>query len=91
MPNVVKKDKMFEAFNPQKISASCLKAGATQQQAQEIADMITAQVNHTDMPTRLIRQAVIKELEKRNPDAARNFAEYNKWSAQRIVVRNSYL
>jgi transcriptional regulator NrdR family protein len=91
MPNVVKKDKMFEAFNPQKISASCLKAGATQQQAQEIADLITAQVNHTDMPTRLIRQAVIKELEKLNPEAAYNYTNHEKWAAQKIVVRNSYL
>ena len=42
MPGVVKKDKVFEGFDPQKIFRSCIKAGAAEETAKEVAAAVEA-------------------------------------------------
>ncbi|MFH0830023.1 MAG: ATP cone domain-containing protein [Candidatus Aenigmatarchaeota archaeon] len=90
MPKVVKKDKIFEAFDPQKVFKSCVKAGVAEGTAREIAAEVERQVME-GMPTRLIRKMVLQELQARSPEAAEKYGSFDKHASQKIIVRCNYV
>jgi len=90
MPSIVKKDKVFEQFCAGKIFASCVKAGASEQTATEIAAEVEKKAAE-GMPTRLIRKLVLSELQARAPEAAQCYSSFDKHAAQKIVVRCNYI
>jgi len=90
MPKVVKKDKVVEDFNAQKVFRSCVKAGATETVANQIAAEAERQARD-GMPTRMIRAIILKELEAKAPKVAEKYCSFNKHAAQKIVVRCNYV
>lgn len=90
MQKVVKKDKVFENFDAQKVFRSCVKAGAEEQVANEVAAEAERQARD-GIPTRLIRAIVLRELEAKAPEAAEKYSSFDKHAAQKIVVRCSYV
>jgi len=90
MPKVVKKDKIFETFDPQKVFRSCIKAGASEQAAREIAAEVERQAKD-GIPTRLIKRMVLAELETKVPEAAEKYGSFDKHASQKIIVRCNYV
>jgi transcriptional regulator NrdR family protein len=86
--NVVKRDKSTEAFQPQKIVNTCVKAGLSPDIALKVAEEISSKV-HPNIPTHEIKKMVIKELERHEPGAAKQYKAYEK--TKKIVVRNNYI
>lgn len=86
--NVIKRDKSTEAFQPQKIVNTCVKAGIKPEIALKIADEVSSKV-YVDIPTHEIKKMVLKEIEKHEPEVAKKYKAYEK--TKKIVVRNSYV
>lgn len=90
MPKVVKKDKIFESFDVQKVFRSCVKAGASEDIARETAAEVERQVRE-GIPTRLIRRIVLQELQTKAPEAAEKYGSFDKNPSQKIIVRCNYV
>jgi hypothetical protein len=83
---VRKSDGRLEAFNRSKIRVSVLKAGASQMQARQIANTITASVRacelcedvagNKEVSSARLSNVVIAELRTRNKDAAERYSTY---------------
>lgn len=86
--NVIKRDKSTEAFQPRKIVNTCVKAGLKPELALEVAEEVSKKV-YQNIPSYGVKKLVIKVLEKRDPDAAKKYREYEK--TKKIVVRNKYV
>lgn len=86
--NVVKRDKSTEAFQPQKIVNTCIKAGIKPELALKIAEDVSTKV-YPNIPTYEIKKFVAKEMEKHEPDSAKKYRTYEK--TRKIVVRNHYV
>ncbi|HDI75539.1 MAG: ATP-binding protein [Thermoprotei archaeon] len=76
MVKIVKRDGRVEDFVKEKIVVSCYKAGAPLDVAREIADEVEKKI-HEGMSTDEIRELVLKELERRNPEWRGNFELYD--------------
>jgi len=74
---VTKKDGRKEPFIKEKIVVSVTKTGAPVDVAREIADTIEQQPDDT-ITTELIRQNVLDELKRRNPDWPQRWYNYDK-------------
>ena len=74
---VKKKSGEVEPFIREKVVVSCLKTGAPLSVAREIADMVEASQMET-MTTKKIRENVLNELEKSNPEYRRNWVVYDR-------------
>jgi len=86
--NVIKRDKSTEAFQPQKIVNTCVKAGMKPEIALKIAEEVSTKV-YANIPTHEIKKLVLKEIERHEPDSAKKYRAYEK--TKKIVVRNSYV
>lgn len=86
--NVVKRDKSTEAFQPQKIVNTCVKAGMKPEIALKIAEEVSTKV-YVNIPTHEIKKLVAKEIDKHEPEVAKKYKAYEK--TKKIVVRNNYV
>lgn len=86
--NVIKRDKSTEAFQPQKIVNTCVKAGLKPELALKVAEEVSTKV-YANIPTHEIKKFVLKEMEKHEPEAAKKYKSYEK--TKKIVVRNNYI
>ena len=75
--NVIKKDKSMEPFSTMKVKNSCIKAGAKEGVAKEIAELVSKHA-YQDMPTRELKKLVHRELEKLDPATAEKYLKYKK-------------
>ncbi|MEM1537923.1 MAG: ATP cone domain-containing protein [Candidatus Nezhaarchaeales archaeon] len=79
LPTVVKRDKSVEEFMTEKITISCLKAGAPLTVAREIAHIVAAAVKgKSRVSSGEIREIVVSELRKRNPKWEENWIKFEK-------------
>ena len=81
---VVKIDGKLEDFDPEKIVRSCMAAGVPEDVAKEIAEMVTKKFRD-GMTTREIREIILEELEKRNPEWRDNWVFYDRIVKKRIT------
>ncbi|MFQ6075227.1 MAG: ATP cone domain-containing protein [Candidatus Bathyarchaeia archaeon] len=77
MPKVVKRDGSLEEFITEKISVSCLKAGAPTDVARRIA-MEVEKKAYEKMTTAEIRETVLEMLRRENPEWAENWIVYDR-------------
>ena len=79
--SVEQKSGAIEDFKVQKIVNSLKKVGVTDDLASKIVTKVQAKLGKMDSPvsTRLIKAAVIEELEKENPEAARKLRTRKLW------------
>lgn len=75
--NVIKKDGRIEPFIKEKIVISAVKTGADVKIAREIAEKVEKHPEE-NIRTSFIRQYVLKELEKHNPDWPKRWYSYDK-------------
>ncbi|PNX53026.1 MAG: ATPase [Thermoplasmata archaeon M9B2D] len=75
--NVIKKDGRIEPFIKEKIVVSAVKTGVTVTIAREIAENIEKKPEE-NIRTSWIRQYVLKELTKHNPDWSKRWYDYDK-------------
>lgn len=80
---VEKRDGSLESYAHHKVLGSIIIAGATLEQAQNIADSIevwvkTQSTKKRTVKTTEIREKILDQLEKVNPDAAKTFRTYRK-------------
>lgn len=81
MVNVIKRDGSKEAYDETKVVRVVVAAGAKNGQEQVIAQAVTAWLNKeklTETTSLIIRDKVISELKKINPEAANFFIWYQK-------------
>lgn len=64
-----------EEFSRKKTMDSVVKAGGTQAQAKEVSDKLKP---HDGMCTSDLRKGIIKELNLKNPKAAKSYDEFKK-------------
>lgn len=86
--NVMKRNGRLEPFNPDKITQSCMKAGAAKIDAQAVADEVSRKV-YINIPSNEIRKLVEKQLENLAPAAARAYRAHEltfKLSAKKKEV-----
>ena len=76
---IVKKNGELEAFRPEKIVSSCMKAGASKEMAEKIAEEVST-IAYVQIPTGEIRAAVIELLKRFDPKAAKRYTEFKKKS-----------
>lgn len=79
--NVIKRDGSKEAYDETKVARVAAAAGAKNGQEKEIAKAVTAWLNsekQTETTSLIIRDKVISELKKINPEAANFFIWYQK-------------
>jgi len=74
---VIKKDGRKEDFIKEKIVVSALKTGAPADVARTIADKIQKETNK-DITTSDIRESVLQELHKHNPEWSKRWISYDK-------------
>jgi len=74
---VIKKDGRKEDFIREKIVVSALKTGASVDVARTIADKIKKETNK-EVSTSKIRESVLHELHKHNPDWSKRWISYDK-------------
>ena len=74
---VIKKDGRKEDFIKEKIVVSTLKTGAPVDVARTIADKIQKETNK-DITTSDIRESVLHELHKHNPEWSKRWISYDK-------------
>ena len=74
---VIKKDGRKEDFIKEKIVVSALKTGAPADVARIIADKIQKETNK-DITTNDIRESVLHELHKHNPEWSKRWISYDK-------------
>jgi len=74
---VIKKDGRKEDFIKEKIVVSALKTGAPADVARTIADKIQKETNK-DITTSDIRESVLHELHKHNPEWSKRWISYDK-------------
>ena len=74
---VIKKDGSKEDFIREKIVVSALKTGASIDVARTIADKIKKETNK-EIPTSKIRESVLHELHKHNPEWSKRWISYDK-------------
>ncbi len=74
---VIKKDGRKEDFIQEKIVVSALKTGASVDVARTIADKIKKGTNK-EISTSEIRESVLHELHKYNPEWSRRWISYDK-------------
>ncbi|RLE62883.1 MAG: ATP-binding protein [Thermoprotei archaeon] len=84
MPKVLKRDGREEDFIKEKIVISCYKAGAPIDTAREIAEEVGRRVRER-ITTDQIREIVLKELEKRNPEWRGNYEFYDALVKGRVT------
>ena len=79
--NVVKRDGRVEAFIPEKIAISCVRAGLKPDIAHAISIEVSKKV-YPNMPTNEIRKLVAKWIEKYDKAAAKAYLDYGErtWS-----------
>ncbi len=87
MVKVVKVDGTLEEFDKEKIVQSCVKAGATEDVAREIADKVAKQVKEGTRTTE-IRRTVLRMLRERNSEWADNWEFYDRVVKGRITYEN---
>lgn len=77
---VKKRSGSIEEFNNEKIFASIIKAGAHEDLAKEIAEKVKARFAKLTTPieTEKVKEIVIKELEKADPQIAKKFKSHQK-------------
>ncbi len=74
---VIKKDNRKEDFIKEKIVVSALKTGAPVDVARTIADKLQKEANK-EITTSEIRESVLHELHKHNPEWSRRWISYDK-------------
>ena len=74
---VIKKDGRKEDFIQEKIVVSALKTGASVDVARTIADKIKKETNK-EISTSEIRESVLHELHKNNPEWSKSWISYDK-------------
>jgi transcriptional regulator NrdR family protein len=74
---IVKKGGDREPFQPEKIVKSCIKAGASKELAEKVAEEVST-IAYVQMPTEEIGAAVVDLLKRFDPKAAKSYAEYEK-------------
>jgi transcriptional repressor NrdR len=74
---VIKKDGRKEDFIQEKIVVSALKTGASIDVARIIADNIQKETNK-EISTSKIRESVLHELHKHNPEWSKRWISYDK-------------
>ena len=74
---VIKKDGRKEDFIQEKIVVSALKTGASVDVARIIADKIQKETNK-EISTTKIRESVLHELHKHNPEWSKRWISYDK-------------
>lgn len=72
---VKKRNGKLEEFNSQKIVSACLKAGASLESANEVAESVDKKI-YNKIPTSKIRTIVLNELVKFNKSAAEGFKKF---------------
>ncbi|RLE71800.1 MAG: ATP-binding protein, partial [Thermoprotei archaeon] len=77
MVKIIKVDGSSEEFDKNKIIQSCIKAGATEEAAREIADEVEKKVKEGTRTTQ-IRRMVLKRLRAKNPEWADNWEFYDR-------------
>ena len=78
MPETVeKRSGETEPFSREKIEEACCKAGATREDARQIADIIEASPER-HIRTQAIRSRVLEELGRRSPKARDNWVSYDR-------------
>ncbi|MBN1244872.1 hypothetical protein JXA31_04700 [Candidatus Bathyarchaeota archaeon] len=79
--SVEQKSGEIEEFKLQKIINSLKKVGVTDEAAKQIVRKVQAKLSKMDPPisTRLIKTAVVEELEKENPEAAKKLKNRKPW------------
>jgi transcriptional regulator NrdR family protein len=79
--SVEQKSGEIEEFKLQKIVNSLKKVGVTDEAASKIVTKVQTKLSKMDPPisTRLITAAVVEELEKENPDAAKKLRNRKLW------------
>lgn len=78
MPETVeKRSGVTEPFSREKIEAACCKAGASPEEARQIADIIEASPER-HIRTEAIRGRVLEELGRRNPHARDGWIAYDR-------------
>lgn len=72
---------LIEAFNAQKIVTSLVKVGVEAAAAALVAQKVQERLSKLDPPvsTRLIKAAIIKKLEKIDPEAAKKLTARRRW------------
>lgn len=79
LPRVVKRDESIEDFVLEKITVSCLKAGAPLAVAREIARVVaTAVKGRGKVSSGEVREMVLNELRKRNPKWEESWIKYEE-------------
>lgn len=81
---IVKVDGRSEEFDSQKIVNSCMAAGAPEDVAREIARSVEERAKE-GMTTREIREMVLDELGKRNPEWRDNWVFYDRIVKKRVT------
>ncbi len=78
MPQTVeKRSGKTEPFSREKIEAACHKAGATREDARQIADIIESSPER-HVRTEAIRSRVLEELGRRSPKARDGWLAYDR-------------
>ncbi|MEM7823900.1 MAG: ATP cone domain-containing protein [Candidatus Aenigmatarchaeota archaeon] len=79
--NIVKRDGRIEAFIPEKIAISCVRAGLNPDIAHTISVEVSKKV-YQNMPTNEIRKLVAKWIAKYDKTAAKRYLDYGErmWS-----------
>lgn len=77
---VKKRSGAIEEFDIEKVFSSMIKAGANEDLAKEIAEKVKARFAKLTRPieTEKVKETVVEELEKADPQIARNFESYRK-------------
>ena len=74
---IVKRGGKPQPFQPEKIVKSCVKAGASKELAQKVAQEVST-IAYVQMPTEEIRAAVIELLKRFDPKTATAYAKFRK-------------
>ena len=79
--SVEQKSGEIEEFKLQKIFNTLKKVGVTDELARKIVTKVQAKLSKMDPPisTKLIKAAVVEELEKENPEAAKKLRKHKLW------------
>ncbi|HDD64424.1 MAG: ATP-binding protein [Thermoprotei archaeon] len=84
---IIKRDGTEEEFIKEKVVVSCYNSGAPIDVAREIADEVEKKVKD-GMTTDDIRNIVLEELHKRNPEWSNNYAYYDALIKGRVTYEN---
>jgi transcriptional repressor NrdR len=90
--NVIKRDGRVEAFIPEKVAISCVRAGLKPEVAQMIADKVSVKV-YPNIPTTEIRKLVAKFIDEHDKAVAKKYLVHGErtWSrptSERVFHRN---